>query len=327
MCFHILAFFLGFLLDMLIGDPQGFPHPVRLIGALIAKTQERLGGTDPEKSPEEQLRLGKYLVGIVLSATFLAVLLALLLAWTLHPAAGLIVEAVMTWQILAAKSLKVESMKVYRCLEKGNLEEARAAVSMIVGRDTAALDAEGVAKAAVETVAENTSDGVIAPMLYTALGGPLLGFLYKAVNTMDSMVGYKNEKYLYFGRAAAKLDDAVNFLPSRISAWLMIGAAALGGRCFSAKRALLIYKRDRRKHASPNSAQTEAACAGALGIRLAGDASYFGKRVHKPYIGDAGRKVEYEDIRRANRLMYLTAWMGEALCLFCLTLIDLWMGV
>ncbi len=298
---------------------------MRLIGALIAKTQERLGGTDPEKSPKEQLRLGKYLVGIVLSVTFLTAFAALFAAYWLHPAAGLIVEAVMTWQILAAKCLKVESMKVYRFLEKGKLEEARTAVSMIVGRDTAVLDAEGVAKAAVETVAENTSDGVIAPMLYTAFGSPVLGFLYKAVNTMDSMVGYKNEKYLYFGRAAAKLDDAVNFLPSRISAWLMIGAAFLGGRCFSAKEALRIYKRDRRKHASPNSAQTEAVCAGALGIRLAGDASYFGKRVHKPYIGDAGRQTEYEDIRRANRLMYLTAWMGEALCILCLTLIRLWM--
>ena len=298
---------------------------MRLIGALIAKTQERLGGTDPEKSPKEQLRLGKYLVGIVLSVTFLTAFAVLFAAYLLHPAAGLIVEAVMTWQILAAKCLKVESMKVYRFLEKGKLEEARTAVSMIVGRDTAVLDAEGVAKAAVETVAENTSDGVIAPMLYTAFGGPVLGFLYKAVNTMDSMVGYKNEKYLYFGRAAAKLDDAVNFLPSRISAWLMIGAAFLGGRCFSARGALRIYKRDRRKHASPNSAQTEAVCAGALGIRLAGDASYFGKRVHKPYIGDAGRQTEYEDIRRANRLMYLTAWMGEALCILCLTLIRLWM--
>ena len=198
---------------------------------------------------------------------------------------------------------------------------ARKAVSMIVGRDTESLDEEGVAKAAIETVAENTSDGVIAPMLYTALGGPILGFFYKAVNTMDSMVGYKNEKYLYFGRAAAKLDDAINFLPARISAYLMILAAFIGGKNFNGKQAYKIYKRDNRNHASPNSAQTESVCAGALGVQLAGDASYFGKVVKKPYIGDHLRKVEYEDIKRVNHLMYLTAWICEILCLILMVTI------
>jgi len=213
----------------------------------------------------------------------------------------------------------VESMRVYKCLKQEDLEAARQAVSMIVGRDTATLDEVGVAKAAIETVAENTSDGVIAPMLYTALGGPVLGFLYKAVNTMDSMIGYKNDKYLYFGRAAAKLDDIVNFIPARISAYLMIFSAFMSGKCFDGRNAFKIYKRDNRKHASPNSAQTEAVCAGALRIQLAGDASYFGKIVKKPYIGDAYRKVESEDIKRANRLMYLTAWLGELLCLLLMT--------
>ncbi|MBE5865055.1 MAG: cobalamin biosynthesis protein CobD [Lachnospiraceae bacterium] len=225
----------------------------------------------------------------------------------------------MTFQILATKSLRVESMRVYKCLKQEDLEAARQAVSMIVGRDTATLDEVGVAKAAIETVAENTSDGVIAPMLYTALGGPVLGFLYKAVNTMDSMIGYKNDKYLYFGRAAAKLDDIVNFIPARISAYLMIFSAFMSGKCFDGRNAFKIYKRDNRKHASPNSAQTEAVCAGALRIQLAGDASYFGKIVKKPYIGDAYRKVESEDIKRANRLMYLTAWLGELLCLLLMT--------
>lgn len=229
----------------------------------------------------------------------------------------------MTYQILAVKCLKVESMKVYQSLTKEGIEEARKAVAMIVGRDTAVLDGTGVAKAAIETVAENTSDGVIAPMLYTALGGPVLGFLYKAVNTMDSMIGYKNEKYLNFGRTAAKLDDVCNYLPSRISAYLMIAAAYLGGSDFSGKGAYRIYKRDRRNHASPNSAQTESVCAGALGIQLAGDAVYFGKVVKKPHIGDDTRPVEYEDIRRANRLMYLTAWLGETGCLFFMVLIIL----
>ena len=187
---------------------------------------------------------------------------------------------------------------------------------MIVGRDTACLDEEGVAKAAIETVAENTCDGVIAPMLFLAAGGPVLGFFYKAVNTMDSMIGYHNEKYLYFGKVAARLDDVLNFIPARISAILMIIASFLAGKPFCSKNALKIYKRDRRKHASPNSAQTEAVCAGALGIRLAGDASYFGKIVKKPYIGEARRRAEYEDIRRANHLMYLTAWLCEILCIW-----------
>ena len=186
---------------------------------------------------------------------------------------------------------------------------------MIVGRDTDVLDETGVAKAAIETVAENTSDGVIAPMLYLALGGPVLGFFYKAVNTMDSMVGYKNDRYLYFGRAAAKVDDAVNYIPARISAYLMILSAFIGGRAYDGKRAFQIHQRDRRNHASPNSAQTESACAGALGIQLAGDASYFGKIVKKPYIGDAVRKVEFEDIKRVNHLMYFTAWICALFCI------------
>lgn len=214
-------------------------------------------------------------------------------------------------------------MKVYHCLKNGNLEQARQTVSMIVGRDTECLDEEGIAKAAIETVAENTSDGVVAPMLYLAVGGPVLGFLYKAVNTMDSMVGYKNNEYLYFGRAAAKLDDFVNFLPARISACLMIAASFLAGSHFSTRGAWTIYKRDRKKHASPNSGQTEAVCAGALSIRLAGDASYFGKAVKKPYIGEAVRGVEYEDIKRVDDLMYIAACLCEMLCLLVMWMIDI----
>ena len=193
---------------------------------------------------------------------------------------------------------------------------------MIVGRNTQNLTEEGITKAAVETVAENTSDGVIAPMLYTALGGPVLGFLYKAVNTMDSMIGYKNDRYLYFGRAAAKLDDAVNFIPARISACLMV-AAAVFLKGADQNRAWKIYRRDSRKHASPNSAQTESVCAGALGIQLAGDASYFGKIVKKPYIGDPVRKVETEDIKRTNRLMYITAFLCEGICVLLLLVVSL----
>ena len=311
MKYHILAFGAGFLLDQIFGDPYFLPHPIRGIGWLIAKTEKALRSGNPqEDSPEREAaerRQGKLLVAIVLLLTGMFTALILAGAYALYPRIGMVVEAVMTYQILAARCLQVESGKVWKHLKAGNQEAAREAVSMIVGRDTQNLTEEGVAKAAIETVAENTSDGVIAPMLYTALGGPVLGFLYKAVNTMDSMVGYKNDRYLHFGRAAAKLDDVVNFFPARISAFLMIGAA------------WRIWRRDSRKHASPNSAQTESVCAGALGIQLAGDASYFGKVVKKPYIGDPKRQVEYEDIRRVNRLMNRTAWICELLCMGILT--------
>ena len=322
MRYHIIAYFLGFLLDLLLGDPYFLPHPVQLIGKLIAYLEKKIRRV----KNQNEIRQGAVLVFFVLACVVIVVAFLLILAYWLHPYIGVAVECMMTYQILAVKCLKVESMKVYRHLKNDDLEQARTAVSMIVGRDTESLDETGVTKAAIETVAENTSDGVIAPMLYLAVGGPVLGFFYKAVNTMDSMIGYKNEDYLYFGRVAAKLDDVLNFIPARVSAFFMaISCFWLGGR-FSVRGAWNIYKRDRRKHASPNSAHTEAVCAGALGIQLAGDACYFGKIVRKPYIGDASRKVEYEDIRRANRLLYAAAWLCEGLCLMVMGL-WLWKGL
>mgnify|MGYP004610733919 FL=1 len=312
--YHMIAFVCGFVLDLVFGDPHALPHPIRLIGTLIAGLEKKLLKLQMRDEKKEFYK-GILLVVLVLFSTGAVAALVLVVAYWLHPVAGIVIESVMTYQILATKCLKDESMKVYQSLNEQGLEAGRVAVSMIVGRDTNVLDETGVVKAAVETVAENTSDGVIAPMLYTALGGPVVGFVYKAVNTMDSMVGYKNDKYLYFGRAAAKLDDVVNFIPARISAYLMIAAAYIGGKAFDGKQAYRIYKRDRRNHASPNSAQTESVCAGALGIQLAGDASYFGKVVKKPYIGDAHRAVEREDIVRVNRLMYVTAVISEVLCL------------
>ena len=310
--YHIAAFAAGYVLDLLLGDPYWLPHPIRLIGWLITKLEKQL------YRGKNLIRQGMILTMLVLLLTTVVSGILLMGAYALHPVCGMLVESIMTYQILAIKCLKVESMKVYHCLQNGTLEEARTAVSMIVGRDTGGLDEAGVTKAAVETVAENTSDGVIAPMLYLAVGGPVLGFLYKAVNTMDSMIGYKNQRYLYFGRIAAKLDDAVNFIPARISAWLMIAAAFLLGKNFDGKEAYRIYRRDNRNHASPNSAQTEAACAGALGIRLAGDASYFGKIVKKPFIGDELRVVEPEDIKRVNQLLYMTAGLCEGICMIFL---------
>jgi adenosylcobinamide-phosphate synthase len=305
---------MGFLVDLLLGDPHGLPHPVCLMGRLISGLETGLRREGSVRTPKAAERRGALLVVIVLLVTGIVAGGILAVAYLLHPIVGLLAETIMTWQILAVKSLRVESMEVYHCLVDRGLPEARRAVSMIVGRDTEHLDEEGVIKAAVETVAENTSDGVIAPMLYLALGGPVAGFLYKAVNTMDSMIGYKNEKYLHFGRCAARLDDVVNYLPARISAGLMLAVCVVAGKDFDAALAGKIHKRDCHNHASPNSAQTESVCAGALGVRLAGDAFYFGQKVAKPYIGDALREVETEDIRRANRLMYRTAWLCQLLC-------------
>lgn len=326
MCYHIFAFIAGFVLDLLIGDPHFIPHPVRLIGSLISFCDKRLNCDAGYNISEKKLNLIKYkrgmlLVFTVIFATFAISVIIIVAAYSINLYAGIIAEAVMTWQILATKCLRVESMRVYDALRTDGVDAGRRAVSMIVGRDTSVLDAVGVTRAAVETIAENTSDGVIAPMLYTAIGGPVLGFVYKAVNTMDSMLGYKNDKYMYFGRFAARLDDVVNFIPARISAYLMIAAAFIGGRQFDGKNAYRIFKRDRFNHASPNSAQTESVCAGALRVQLAGDAVYFGKLVKKKYIGDGLREIEYEDIKRANRLMYITAFLCELLSVAVMSLV------
>ena len=326
MCYHIFAFIAGFVLDLLIGDPHFIPHPVRLIGSLISSLDKRLNCDAGYNSSEKKLNLIKYKRGMLLAftvifATFAMSVIIIVAAYSINLYAGVIAEAVMTWQILATKCLRVESMRVYDALKIDGVDAGRRAVSMIVGRDTSVLDAAGVTRAAVETIAENTSDGVIAPMLYTAIGGPVLGFVYKAVNTMDSMLGYKNDKYMYFGRFAARLDDVVNFIPARISAYLMIAAAFIGGRQFDGKNAYRIFKRDRFNHASPNSAQTESVCAGALRVQLAGDAVYFGKLVKKKYIGDGLREIEYEDIKRANRLMYITAFLCELLSVAVMSLV------
>ena len=310
MKYHLLAFVAGFILDLIIGDPHSLPHPIRLIGKLIYVLDQKWN-RGPKK---KRLRMGRWLVVVVTGSAVLITAILIFGFYLIHPVVGIIVEAVLTYYILATRSLRDESMLVCKELERGNVEGARYAVSMIVGRDTSVLDDIGIAKAAIETVAENASDGVIAPLLFTAVGGPILGFFYKAVNTMDSMVGYRNEKYLDFGRAAALLDDVVNYVPSRVSAWLMIASCVFLGKDFSAKNAARIHKRDSRKHDSPNSAQTESTAAGALGIRLAGDAVYFGEVHKKPFIGDDTRPVEYRDIRRVNRLMITAAVLCEVIC-------------
>ena len=293
----------GFVLDLLIGDPHWLYHPVRLIGLGISGGEKLLRALFP-KTKTGELIGGAVLAVCIPALSFAVPFLLLWLAGLVSPWLRFALGAIFCYQIFAARSLRNESMRVGRALEKDGLPEARRYLSWIVGRDTERLDEAGVVKAAVETVAENTSDGVIAPLFYMMIGGPALGFLYKGVNTLDSMVGYKNDKYRYFGRVSARLDDVFNFIPAILSAWLMIAASALLG--FDAKNAARIYRRDRKKHASPNSARTESVCAGALRVQLAGNAWYFGKLVEKPTIGDPLRPVERADIPRANRLMYGT---------------------
>lgn len=298
-----IALFVGMILDFILGDPHGWWHPVIGIGKIITKTEHIVRNVFPKTKRGERIGGGGLaVVVIVVSVAIPAILLYI--AYHLHWVAGMLLEAIMCYTMLAAKSLKVESMEVANALEQEGLEAGRKAVSMIVGRDTQRLDETGVIKAAVETVAENTSDGVIAPLIFMGIFGAVGGFFYKSINTMDSMIGYKNEKYQYFGTVAAKLDDIVNFIPARISAIIMIVSAFLCG--MNGKEAFRIFKRDRYNHASPNSAQTESVMAGALGVQLAGDAWYFGVKHDKPTIGDAKRPVELRDIQRSNRLMYTT---------------------
>lgn len=300
----LAALIIGSILDFILGDPRGLWHPVQGIGWVISRLERILRRIFPSGKTGERWAGGLLVILTLLISVGLPALLLFLLS-SIHPLLSFLLSCIFCWQMLAAKSLRVESMKVREALEQEGLEAGRRAVSMIVGRDTRDLTEEGVIKAAVETVAENTSDGVTAPLFYMILAGPLGGIAYKAVNTMDSMVGYKNETYQYFGTCAARLDDAANFIPARLSALFMIAAAFLAG--YDGKNAWRIFKRDRKKHKSPNAAHTEAVMAGALNVRLAGDAWYFGKLFKKPFIGDDIRPVERQDIARACRLEYATA--------------------
>ena len=287
---------IGFVLDAIFGDPDFKLHPIRLIGYLISFLEKVMRRIFPKNE-----RLGGAVMAICVLIICGGVPFAILFfAYRLNYFFGIAIESVICYFMLAAKSLKQAGMSVYKPLKNGDVDGARKSVSMIVGRDTESLDDIGITKAAVETVAENTSDGVIAPLIYMAIGGGVLGCIYKAINTMDSMVGYKNDRYINFGRFAAKLDDIANYIPSRISAYLMIFASKIMG-CNS------------RNHASPNSAQTESVVAGALEIQLAGDAYYFGKLYKKPFIGVGIKQIKYDNIADSIKLMYMTSVISAVL--------------
>ncbi|MBR6259571.1 MAG: cobalamin biosynthesis protein CobD [Oscillospiraceae bacterium] len=311
MILRFLPLPLGFILDLIIGDPHGLPHPVVLIGKLIDLLEKALRRVFP-KTPAGETAAGCFLWIITAGVSFAVPFFLLRLFGAVSPWLRLAIESIMCWQVLAAKSLKTESMKVFKALKTEGIEEARRAVSMIVGRDTASLDEKGVTRAAVETVAENASDGVVAPMLFFAVGGAPLAFLYKAVNTMDSMLGYTDPPYTYIGRVPARLDDVFNVIPARVSALLMLISGLIMKLDF--KNGVRIFRRDRYNHASPNSAQTEAVCAGLLGLKLAGDAFYHGVLHKKPCIGDPKREICPDDIPLSCRLLYVTAGLSLIMC-------------
>ena len=300
----LYALLAGALIDVLTGDPHWLPHPVMLMGKLISLLEKLLRRVFPKTARGENLA-GGVLWTIVAGVSFLVPAALLMLCYHFSHWLGFGVESIMCWQCLAARSLYTESMKVKKALDSGDISASRRAVSMIVGRDTASLGEKAIARAAVETVAENTSDGVIAPLIFLAIGGGPLGFFYKAVNTMDSMLGYIEPPYKHVGLVPAKLDDVFNFIPARLSALIMLVGGGLLG--FSIKNGWRIFRRDRYKHASPNSAQTESVMAGLLGLRLAGDAYYHGVLHKKDFIGDPLREIENGDIARSNRVMFMTA--------------------
>lgn len=306
----------GYILDLLFGDPRWLPHPICLIGNLIGFLEKRLRSLFAF-SNTALLLSGALMVVFVLFVSYAVPYLILQEAEKISIWLAFALETIMFYQIFATKCLKDESMKVYEALKKKDLTDARLKLSWIVGRDTKNLTEEEVAKGAVETVAENTADGIVAPMFYMFIGGAPLAFLYKAINTMDSMVGYKNDKYLYFGRCAAKLDDLANLIPARITGITMIMAAYFLN--LDAKQAWKTFWRDRYNHLSPNSAMTESVAAGALNIQLGGGHFYFGKWVHKDTIGDDIRPVHYNDIVTVNNLLYMTS----VICILLFSLIYL----
>ena len=324
---HMIGLICGILLDQIIGDPYFMPHPIRDIGKLIMVLEKKFLGETNEvskRNPGKEKRRGILLWIIVVLTTVFFSSLIIIGSYMINKCFGIVVESILTCYILAARSLCKESMAVSKELDKGDIPGARYKLSMIVGRDTAELSEEEIVKAAVETVSENTSDGVIAPLIYTAIGGPIFGFLYKAVNTMDSMLGYKNDRFRDFGYLAAKADDVFNFLPSRISALFMIAAALIlriFSKSYSPAGAARIWRRDRLNHKSPNSAQTESVCAGALGLKLGGPHLYGGVMVDKPFIGDEKRNAEVKDVARSNALMFMTEALSAGVIILILVMI------
>ena len=294
----------AYLLDIILGDPQRFPHPVRLIGRFIVFLENLFWRAN--SSPLSQKISGILLALIVVGSTFMATTFLIYWAGYFSQAASFILSIFMGYFTLATRDLHVETRRVLKALEAGNLARARQELSFLVGRDTAHLSEPEVIRALVETIAENLSDGVIAPLFYLGLGGPPWAMTYKAINTLDSMVGYKKERFRHMGWASARLDDAANFIPARLSGGLVVISAFLLGKPW--RDSLEILRRDRRQHQSPNSAWPEAATAGALGVQLGGLNYYGGQPSPKPFIGNRKKDLDLGDVRDAWKILYLSSF-------------------
>lgn len=302
-----LAIICGFILDLLIGDPEQLTHPVVIMGKCISFLEKKLRAAFP-KTEKGELKAGTVMAAIMVLGTLTVTVLISCIAFRIHIILFFIVQTIMCWQAVAVRDLRKESMGVYKYLEPDlDIIKARKQVSRIVGRDTQELTETGVTKAVVETIAENFSDGIVCPLFYMMIGGGPLALTYKAINTMDSMVGYKNDRYLYFGRTAAHMDDAAGYIPSRLAAIFWVAAAAFTGNDW--RNSFRIWRRDRRKSPSPNSAQTESACAGSLGVELLGPAYYFGVLHDKEPIGDPTRPIAPGDILKTIEMMYMASML------------------
>ena len=296
---NLLSIYTGYILDLIIGDPYSFPHPVRFIGKLINFVEKQIRKTTKS---DKGLKIAGFILWFIVVGVTLGITFIVIQIFKFNKIAYFLVNSILIYTTLATKCLKDESVKIYKVLKTGDIEKSRIQLSYIVGRDTTNLSEKEIVRATVETVAENTVDGIIAPLFYGFIGGAPLAMAYKAINTLDSTVGYKNEKYYYLGYASAKIDDIANYIPARIGVILLsLGSLFVG---FNFKDALKIGIRDRKNHKSPNCAFPEGAVAGALGIQLGGTNIYFGKAVYKPTIGDKKREIEIEDIVRTNKIMY-----------------------
>lgn len=296
---NLLSIYTGYVLDLIIGDPYSFPHPVRYIGKLISIVEKQIRKIT---SSDKGLKIAGFFLWFIVVVTTFAITTLILQLFKFNKVIYFIVNTILIYTTLATKCLKDESVKIYKVLKTGDLDKSRIQLSYIVGRDTTNLNEKEIVRATVETVAENTVDGIIAPLFYGFIGGAPLAMAYKAVNTLDSTVGYKNDKYYYLGFASAKIDDIANYIPARLGVILLSLGSLFAG--FNFKDALKIGIRDRKNHKSPNCAFSEGAVAGALGIQLGGTNVYFGKEVYKPTIGDKTREIEIEDIVRTNKIMY-----------------------
>ena len=303
----VIKIWIAYILDLIFGDPQNIIHPVQIIGKIISLGEKILL---KEKSGSRY----KFFAGIILNIFVVSITYGLTcLIYKSSKISGVftLIEIYLMYTVFSVNSLAREGNRVYNILKEGNIEKARKDLSYLVSRDTETMDEKMIIRSTMETISENTVDGIVAPMFYMFLGGLPLAMTYKAINTLDSMVGYKNERYMDFGKFSAKIDDIANFIPARITGFLIVAASMI--LRYNYKNSLKIFIRDRKNHSSPNSAHAEASVAGALGVQFGGRVSYFGKEADKPTIGDKIKDFELEDIKKNIKIMYITSFLSLAI--------------